>query len=418
VVEPLNDVDDVFNLWIKDGIINKISKEDFGTDKETEQIEGKSYICSPGLYDMHVHFREPGYEYKEDIDSGAESAANGAFTGVCVMPNTDPAIDNITVVNFIKQRAKNLLVDVDISGTITQGRGGKLISPMLELSDYGALMFTDDGSCVMDSEVMKRAFDYASTHDMLISQHCEDHTLTKDYAMNEGAISGKLGLKGYPSIAEDIIVARDITLSEYCGNRRYHVQHISTKRAIYIVNDAKQRGLRISTEATPHHFINTEEELVSYNPNLKMNPPLRTKDDVSAVIEGLKDGTIDCIVTDHAPHALHEKDVEYEKAPNGIIGLETSLALTLTHLYHNGHLSLNQIIEKMAVNPRKLLKLKDIKIAEGEKANLSIFSLDEEWIVDAKKFKTKAKNCPYIGLKLKGKPKFAINNNQIYKCDL
>lgn len=367
---------------------------------------------------MHVHFREPGFEYKEDIDSGAEAAANGGFTGVCVMPNTEPAIDNITVVNFIKERSKNLLVDVNIAATITQKREGKLLSPMLELSEYGALMFTDDGSCVMNSEVMKRAFDYASTKDLLISQHCEDHTLTENFVMNESALSGKLGLKGYPTVAEEIIIARDITLSEYCGNRKYHVQHISTKGGVYLVKDAKKRGLRVTTEVTPHHFVTSEEELVNYNSNFKMNPPLRTKNDIEAIINALKDGTIDCIATDHAPHAYHEKDVELEKAPFGIIGLETSLGLTLTYLYHPGHLSINQIIEKMSVNPRKILGLDEIKIQEGIKANLSIFNPEEEWIVDEKKFKSKANNCPYIGYKLKGKPKYVINNNKIYKSDI
>ncbi|MFC2131389.1 dihydroorotase [Bacteroidota bacterium] len=417
-INPAQDLDEVLNLWIKDGIIVHCSSQDASINDDTEVLNADNWVCSPGLYDMHVHFREPGFEYKEDIDSGAESAANGGFTGVCVMPNTDPTIDNITVVNFIKQRAKDLLVDVGISASITQGREGKHLSPMLELADYGVLLFTDDGSCVMDSEVMKRAFDYASTRDLLISQHCEDHTLTKDYAMNEGAISGKLGLKGYPGVAEEIIVGRDVKLSEYCGNRRYHVQHISTIGAIYVLRDAKSRGLRVSSEATPHHFTNSEDELVSYNPNLKMNPPLRTKDDIKAVIEGLKDGTIDCIVSDHAPHALHEKDVEYEKAPQGIIGLETALGLTLTNLIHKNIISLNDMINKMSVNPRKLLNLKEISISVDEKANLSIFSPDEEWIVDSKKFKSKAKNSPYIGIKLKGKPKYTINNNRIYKSDL
>ncbi len=418
IINPNQNLDDIFNLWIKNGIIERIDKNNFATDPETEEINSLNWICSPGLYDMHVHFREPGFEYKEDIESGAEAAANGGFTGVCVMPNTDPAIDNITVINYIKERSKDLLVDINISAAITQNREGKLLAPMLELNDFGALMFTDDGSSVMDSEVMKRAFDYASTRDLLIAQHCEDHTLTENFAMNESALSGKLGLKGYPTVAEEIIISRDIILSEYCGNRRYHVQHISTKGGVYLVKDAKKRGLRITSEVTPHHFISTEEEMINYNTNFKMNPPLRTKNDIESIIEGLKDGTIDCIATDHAPHAYHEKDVELEKAPHGIIGLETSLGLTLTHLYHSGHLTINQIIEKMSVNPRKILGLPDIIINEGQNANLSIFNPEEEWIVDVKKFKSKAKNCPYVGTKLKGKPKYVINNNQIYKSNI
>jgi dihydroorotase len=418
IISPLQKLDNVMNLWIQDGVIKSISTDDIKTNNESDVIDANGWICSPGLYDMHVHFREPGYEYKENIDTGAEAAANGGFTGVCVMPNTEPAIDNITVVDFIKQRSIGKLVDIGISACITQNREGKLLSPMLELNDYGVLMFTDDGSCVMDSEVMKRAFDYASTRDLLITQHCEDHTLTKDFAMNEGAISGKLGLKGYPAIAEEIMIARDIKLSKYCGNRRYHVQHVSTKGGLYIIKDAKERGLRISCEATPHHFINTEEELVTYDTNLKMNPPLRNREDVNAVLEAIKDGTVDCIVTDHAPHALYRKDVEFEKAPFGIIGLETSLGLSLTHLVHSNIIDLNTLIYKMSINPRKILKINQINITQDELANITIFDPDEEWIVDVKKFKSKSTNSPYIGKKLKGKPKYVISNRQIYKSDL
>jgi len=418
VISPIQDLDDVFNLWIKDGIINKLSKEDLNVDDDTEIVNGENLVCSPGFYDMHVHFREPGYEYKEDIDTGAEAAANGGFTGVCVMPNTNPTIDDITVVNFIKQRAKDLLVDVDISASITQKREGELLSPMLELNDFGVLYFTDDGTSVMDSEVMKRAFDYASTKDLLLAQHCEDHTLTSDFAMNEGVLSGKLGLKGYPTVAEEIIIARDLRLSEYCGNRRYHIQHISTKGAVYLVKDAKKNGLRVSCEVTPHHFTNTDDDLITYNPNLKMNPPLRSKQDLDAVIEGIKDGTIDCIVTDHAPHATHEKEVEYEKAPYGIIGLETALGLTITRLVNNNIIDLKKLINMMSVTPRKILHLQDLLIKENEKANLTIFDPNEKWVVDSHKFKSKARNTPYNGMELSGKPKYTINNNQIYKCDI
>lgn len=418
VISPEQDLDDVFNLWLKDGLINKLSKQNIDVDSETEIVNAENLVCSPGFYDMHVHFREPGYEYKEDIDTGSESAANGGFTGVCVMPNTNPTIDDITVVNFIKQRAKDLLVDVDISASITQKRGGELLSPMLELNDFGVLYFTDDGTSVMDSEVMKRAFDYAATKDLLLAQHCEDHTLTCDFAMNEGVLSGKLGLKGYPTVAEEIIIARDLRLSEYCGNRRYHIQHISTKGAVYLVKDAKKNGLRVSCEVTPHHFTNTDDDLITYNPNLKMNPPLRSKQDLEAVIAGIQDGTIDCIVTDHAPHATHEKEVEYEKAPYGIIGLETAFGLSMTNLVSNNIISLKKLINMMSVTPRKIMQLPNILIEENELANLTIFDPNEKWIVNSHKFKSKARNTPYNGIELSGKPKYAINNKMIYKCDL
>jgi len=418
VINPAQNLDEKLNLWIKYGIIVHVSKNDAITDSITEIIDGTNLVCSPGLFDMHVHLREPGQEYKEDIKTGTAAAANGGFTGVCCMPNTDPPIDNPSVVELIKNKAAGNLVDVVIAAAITQNREGRFLTPMLELNDYGAKMFTDDGSSVTNSEVMKRAFDYAATKNILISQHCEDHGLTESFSANEGVVSSKLGLKGYPSVAEEIILMRDIMLAEYCGNRGYHASHISTKGSVRIVRDAKARGLKVSCEVTPHHFTLTDDLLVSYDTNLKMNPPLRTSEDIQGIIEGLQDNTIDCIVTDHAPHALHEKEVEYEKAPNGIVGLETSLGLVLTKLYHSNVLTLNSIIEKMSINPRNILKLKEINVAENEPANLTIFAPDEEWVVDKKIFKSKSKNTPYDGFKFKGKPKYSINNKQITKSIL
>jgi len=271
---------------------------------------------------------------------------------------------------------------------------------------------------VMNSEVMRRAFDFSSSRDLLISQHCEDQNLTKDFAMNESVLSYKLGLRGYPDVAEEIIVSRDLKLASYLGNRRYHVSHISTTGAINVVREAKKKGLRVSCEVTPHHFSLNQDVLVGYNTNHKMNPPLRNQEDVNTIIEALRDGTIDCIASDHAPHALHEKDVEFEKAPYGIIGLETSLGLTLTNLMHTGVLTLSQVIEKMSVNPRKILNLPAVEIKVGAKANLTIFDPNEEWIVDKKNFQSKSKNTPFDGFKLKGKPKFTINNGQSIECKL
>lgn len=418
VIEPIKDIDEKMNLWVKDGVIQELSHDAIQTDSDARIIDGSNLVCAPGLFDMHVHLREPGQEYKEDVASGSNAAANGGFTGICCMPNTEPAIDNITTVSFIKQKAKDLLVDVEISAAITQKREGKLLSPMMELDDYGAVMFTDDGSAVSNSEVMQNAFNYSVAKDLLIAQHCEDHTLTEDFSANEGEVSCRLGLKGYPSVAEEIIVSRDLILSEYSGNRRYHVSHISTAGAVRLVRDAKKRGLRVSCEVTPHHISLTDENLETYHPNYKMNPPLRTEEDIIAILDGLKDDTIECIASDHAPHALHEKDVEFELAPNGILGLETSLAVCLTYLVKTEVITLNQLIEKMSVNPRRILKLSAIKIEKGAKANLTIFSPDEEWIVNEKNFKSKAKNSPYIGAKLFGRPKFAINNGKLFESIL
>jgi dihydroorotase len=418
VINPTDNQDEIVNLWLKDGKIIHCAATETQIDSDTEIIQAEGLVCSPGLLDMHVHLREPGYEYKEDIKSGAAAAANGGFTGLVCMPNTDPIIDEATVVDYVKQKSKDLSVDVHISAAITKKSEGKGLTPMLELDENGVVLFTDDGNCVMDTEMMRRAFEYASTKDLLISQHCEDHSLTEGFAMNEGMYSSKLGLKGSPSVAEEIIVSRDIMLSEYCGNCRYHVSHISTQGSVRLVRDAKARGLRITCEVTPHHFTLTEDLLVSYHPNLKMNPPLRTKEDLDEIIQGLLDGTIDCIASDHAPHALHEKDVEFEIAPNGIIGLETSLALSLTNLVHKNYLSLSQLIEKLSTNPRKVLGFDPISIRDGEEANLTIFDPEEEWLVDVVNFKSKAVNTPYNDMKLKGKPKYAINNGEMIKSSL
>lgn len=416
VINPYENLNDILNIWIKDGAIAFIGKDEPKIDMNTEIISSEHLVCAPGFFDMHVHLREPGFEYKEDIESGANAAANGGFTGILCMPNTNPPIDNPQVVEFIKEKAKKHLVDVEVSGALTQGRNGKAISPMFELNEYGVKMFTDDGDCVMNSDVMRRAFEYAGTKDLLISQHCEDHSLTENFSANEGVISGKLGLKGYPHIAEEIIIDRDIKLAEYCGNIRYHVSHISTKGAVNIIRDAKARGQRITCEVTPHHLTLTDEVLTNYDTRHKMNPPLRTKEDLDALIAGLVDGTIDCIATDHAPHSLHEKHVEFDKAPNGIIGLETAVGITLNYLVNPGYLTLEQFINIISVNPRNILNLAKIFLKTGEMANLTIFDPNEKWIVDKSKFNSKSKNTPFNNYELKGKPVYVINNNQIHKC--
>lgn len=418
VINPAENIDTKTNIWIKDGIIMHCSNDDAAVDMSARVIEAEGMVAAPGFLDIHVHLREPGFEYKETIETGTNAAANGGFTGVVCMPNTEPAIDDITVVEYIKKKSEGLLVDVLVSAAISQKREGKLICPMLELDDAGVVMFTDDGSCVEKSEMIKRAFEYAATRDLLISEHCEDHSLTKNFAMDECDLSMKLGLKGYPTVAEEIIVARDIKIAEFCGNRRLHLQHLSTKGSIELVRDAKAKGLRVTCEAAPHHFTLTHDLLENYDTNLKMDPPLRSKENVDAIIEGLKDGTIDCIATDHAPHALHEKDVEFEKAPNGITGLETAIGLSLTHLYHTNVLDLNEIVNKLAINPRKVIQKEIPSIKQGEKANITIFAPDEEWIVNDNSFMSISKNMPYNGMKLKGKPKFCVNNGKYWESTL
>jgi dihydroorotase len=418
IISPSQDLDEKSNLWIKDGKIQKINPNPIKCDLDTIIIESENFVVSPGFFDMHVHFREPGYEKKEDIASGVESAANGGFTGVVVMPNTKPPIHNKSVVEYIQEKSKGHLVDVHISGCITHDMDGINLTDMSELVNAGVIMLTDDGKCVTNSNTMRRAFDLASFKDYLIAQHCEDTDLTGQFDMNESEYSIQFGLKGYPSVAEETILNRDILLSEYCGNRRYHAQHISTKNSVEIIRQAKKKGLRVTCEVTPHHFTLSEYLLCDHDTNLKMNPPLRSDSDIQALKDGLKDGTIDAIATDHAPHTKSEKDVEFNKAPNGILGLETSLGLSITKLVNEGYLTLSQLIEKMSDNPRRVLGLSQIKIKEGEKANLTIFDPSEEWIVDSNLFKSKSTNSPFEKMKLIGKVKFAINNNKIYKSNL
>lgn len=418
VVSPSQNSNEHLNIYIFEGIIEYIGKEEPIITTETKIIDGTNLVCAPGFFDMHVHLREPGQEYKETIQTGTLAAANGGFTGVVCMPNTSPAVDSVAIIEYITSRAKGNIVDVLPCATITKSREGKELAPLLSLIEAGAVMFSDDGSCLESAEMMRRAFDYTAQWDALLTQHCEEHTMTRNFAMNEGKVSSKLGLKGYPTVAEDVIIARDILLAEYCGNRRYHAAHISTKGAVRLVREAKSRGLRVSCEVTPHHFVLTDEAVLGYNTNAKMNPPLRTQEDVEAIIEGLADGTIDCIATDHAPHAIHEKQCEFAQAANGITGLETALGLGITYLVNTGILSLSQLIEKMSVNPRKVIQLQEIKIDKDEKANLTIFAPDEQWTVDLAHSCSKSHNSPFNGVELTGKPKFVINNGQFHQSNL
>ncbi|MCS6807448.1 MAG: dihydroorotase, partial [Bacteroidota bacterium] len=347
-----------------------------------------------------------------------DSAANGGFTGVCCMPNTIPAVDNAPTLEYVLNRGKSTLTEVYACAAITKGREGKELTPMLELLEHGAVMFSDDGSCVMNAEVMNRAFKYLQPVDGLISQHCEEHTLTEGFAMHEGEVSAILGLKGYPSIAEEIIVARDIMLAAHNGNCRYHVSHLSTAGSIDLVRQAKLRGQRVTCEVTPHHFTLTDEAVRHYDTNAKMNPPLRTKLDIEAIIAAIKDGTVDAIATDHAPHAVHEKELEFALAANGITGLETSFGLAMTYLVHAGHIDMMRLVELMSTKPREILGIPQVSLIEGAQANLTIAHLHEEWVFDAKKSRSKSKNTPFHGFVLKGKPKFTINRGQIWKCEL
>jgi len=421
LIDPVSQRDEVLDILIVDGVIEKMGTiTNIGSD--VEQINLKDKIVAPGFMDMHVHFREPGYEYKETIETGCQAARAGGFTAVCCMPNTNPAIDNEEVVHFIQRKsefAADGLVDVHIAGAVTKGREGKELSPMAELVDAGVVAFTDDGNTVESAEIMRRGFEYAMMFNVPIIQHCEDHTLTMGGAMNEGFVSTAIGMPAMPPIAEDIIVIRDIFIAEYI-NARYHIAHISTAGAIELVRQAKRKQFskgsvgNITCEVTPHHFTLTDEAVRSFDTNTKVNPPLRTSEDVEAVKEGLQDGTIDVVASDHAPHAIEEKEVEYVSAPFGIVGLETAVGLTMNELVAKGVLTIHQMVEKMSTNPRRILNLSDIKIEIGQKANLTLIDPNLEWVVDINAFHSKSKNSPFHGWKLKGKAIGVINNGKIY----
>jgi dihydroorotase len=403
------------SLLIIDGVITKIGNVEKEESKDARVFELNGKIVAPGFFDMHVHLREPGREDEETVETGCNSAANGGFTGVACMPNTEPAIDSAQVIELIKKQAAGHLVDVYPIASATVGRNGELLSPMAELFEAGVVGFSDDGVAVKTAGMLKRAFEYSSMYNLPIIEHCEDESLAGG-AMNESINSTLLGLSPIPSVAEDITVMRDILVAGYVKGK-IHIAHISTKNAVEMVREAKKKGIKITAEATPHHYTLTDDAVKSYDTNVKMNPPLRTREDVDAVIAGLKDGTIDCIASDHAPHSPEEKETEFEFAPNGIIGLETEVGLSLSELYHKKVLTLEMIIEKLAINPRKILNLPVPKIEAGEKANLTILDPDEVWTVNINKFKSKSRNSPFDKKLLTGKAVGVINNSKIFIDD-
>jgi dihydroorotase len=410
IVDPVEGLDTVKDILITDGVIERIGENLSAVEAESFDFDGKTIV--PGLCDMHVHFREPGFEHKEDIHSGAAAAAAGGFTAAACMPNTDPVIDTAAVVSFILDRAKGLPVDVYPIAAITKGRKGEAIAPMAELREAGAVGFSDDGSPVFNTKILRTALEYGSMFDVPIIQHAEDPHLFAGGAMNESVVSTELGLPPIPRLSEDAVVARDLMFTEYVDGR-YHLAHMSTSGAADAVRAAKARKLKVTCEVAPHHFSLTDEEVRSFDSNLKMNPPLRRMEDVLAMKEALKDGTADAIATDHAPHAGFEKEVEFVYAPFGIIGLETAVGLSVTELLLDGWLTLPQLIEKLSTNPRRILGLQQIRIAEGEMANLSFLDLSAKWTVDVARFKSKSRNSPYHGRTLTGKALGIFNNGQL-----
>jgi dihydroorotase len=401
MIDPASGTDAVKDILVEDGRIARIGNG-LSVD-DAVQVNAEGMLVFPGLVDMHVHLREPGFEHKETIESGTKSAAAGGFTTVACMPNTNPVIDSPAMVEYVYLKAeKEGCVKVKPIAAITKGQMGEELSPIGELVRYGAAAFSDDGHPVSNSNLMRRAMEYASMWDALIISHCEDADLSRDGVMNEGEVSTMLGMRGIPSVAEDVMVAREIALARYTGCR-VHIAHISTKASVEMVRRAKAEGIKISAEAAPHHFSLTDSAVDGYSSMTKVNPPLRSEEDVEAVIGGLRDGTIDAIATDHAPHHRDDKEVEYSMAAFGISGLETAVPLAVTHLLRPGVLTPLELAERMSFAPARLLKIDAGYIAEGGPADITIIDPDCEIIVDASKFVSKGKNSPFDGMKLWGR---------------
>ena len=403
------------DILIEDGVITEtgsLSEKKYA-DAEVYDFTGK--VAVPGFFDMHVHLREPGREDEETVVSGCNAAASGGFTGIACMPNTEPAIDSAEVVEFVKKQANNHLVEVKVIAAATVGRKGEIISPMAELHEAGVVGFSDDGAAIKTAGILKRALEYSRMYNLPVIEHCEDESIARG-SMNEGLNSTMLCLPPIPSVAEDLIVMRDILLSEYTGGR-IHIAHISTRKSVEMVREAKAKGLKVTAEVTPHHFALTDDAVKTYDTNTKMNPPLRTKEDVEEILKGLKDGTIDCIASDHAPHSAEEKEAEFEHAPNGITGLETEIGLALTELLHKNILTLEEVVNKMAINPRKVLDLPVPTFEARQQANITILDLNEIWTVDLSRSKSKSKNSPFDKRLLTGRAVAVVNNKKMFYQD-
>lgn len=415
LIDPAQQIDRVTDVLVENGKIAAIG--DGLTVEDAEVFDANGLVVAPGFIDMHVHLREPGQEAKEDIGSGTRAAAAGGFTTIACMPNTKPPIDNAIIVNGLKKRIDEAgVINVEIIGALTKGQEGQELAEIGDMAECGAVAFSDDGHYVANAKLLLSGLDYLRTFDKMIISHAEEFSLVEDGVMNEGHHSAMLGMKGRPTVAEDIAVARDILLAEY-ADAKIHIAHISTKGAVELVRQAKKRGVKVTAEVTPHHLTMTDECVNNFDTSTKVNPPLRTAQDIEATVEGLKDGTIDAIVTDHSPHAFEEKDREYRFAPSGFPGLETALGVILTSLYHTGKFSLSEIVAKMSSNPAQIFNLNCGSLAVGKTADIVIFNPDLEWTVDADEFYTRGSHSPFVGKRLKGKAVATIVNGKIVMQD-
>jgi dihydroorotase len=413
VIDPANSIDKICDVWIKDGRISGVGKLD---GKAEQSIDATGQVVCPGLIDMHVHLREPGQEWKEDIESGSRAAVAGGVTSICCMPNTGPHIDHAGIARQIIERSHQVsLCTVHPIGAVTKNLDGKELTEMRELSHSGCVAFSDDGMPIWHAGVMRKALEYASSFDFIIIQHAEEKQLTKGGAINEGWVSTQLGVPGMPAEGEDSMIARDIMLARRV-DARYHVAHISTQGAVDLVRAARAEGLKVTTEAAPHHFALTEEEVLGFNADAKMSPPLRTEADRLAVIEGLRDGTIDVIATDHAPHHEDDKRCGLSCAAFGIVGLETVLPVSLD-LVRGGVLSMSDMIAKMTSNPATLLGLDSGTLSKGVAADICIFDAEATWTVDRNKLVSKGRNTPWHGKKMTGQVSHTIKDGRIVFTD-
>ena len=406
VIDPALGFGKKASVFIKDEKIVKVATETAAVKKEVKALEKEKVIDAtdklvvPGLIDIHVHLREPGREDCETVATGCRAAAAGGFTSICCMPNTTPRIDNQETVKFVQDRAKTADARVYVVGAITKNIAGEELAEIGDLVKIGAVAVTDDGHYVQNPQIMRHALEYAMMFDIPVMQHAEDNYLCSGGVMNESYQSTRLGIAGRPAVAEEVAVLRDIALCRMTGGR-LHVQHVSAKNAVEAIRKAKAEGIRVTAEATPHHFVLTDEEIgKTFDTNLRVNPPLRTRADVDAVIEGLIDGTIDCIASDHAPHSVESKDAEFDMAPPGMIGLETTVGLVKKYLIDKGYLNWADAIRKMTINPARILKLPGGKLAEGSPADIAIIDPEKRWKVKAEEFRSLSRNSPFVGYQL------------------
>lgn len=403
------ETDKVTDVLVSDGKIAEIA-ENITASADTV-IDGNGLVLMPSLFDMHVHFRDPGFTHKEDILTGCGAALAGGVTGVLAMPNTKPPCDDPEVIRYIINKAEGTGVEVYPVGCITGGMSGNGLCDYEALKEAGCICISDDGRPVENAELMRQALEKSKENGLLVASHCEDLNIINGGIINKGETSAKLGVKGMDRASEDYITAREMILASSV-NARIHICHVSTDGSTAMIRFAKSRGVKVTCETAPHYFMLTDKLLEKRDADYRMNPPLRTPEDVKAIIEGIKDGTIDCIITDHAPHAANEK-ADFEKAPNGVVGLETSLAATLTALYHTGEVTLKKVIELMCVNPRRILGLDVPSITVGSTADLVIADLDREWTVEPEKLHSKSHNTVFKGMTLKGKALVTISKGII-----